>query len=121
MKVWPNSKLLQHPIFTRSVLLPDLRFVPYRYATRSPERAASPATYWLISKALIAPEVVLGVAVGVGVGVEALEDVTEAEAVVEGLTEEDEDGDGEGATVLLFEGFEDVYFYVSVDHKFNSC
>lgn len=86
----------------------NLAIVPQRYATSSPERAASPATYWLISKAFIAPEVVLGVAVGVGVGVDALEDVTVAETVVEALLEVEELGEGEGATVLLFDGFEDV-------------
>jgi hypothetical protein len=73
-----------------------------------------------MSKALIAPEVVLGVAEGVGVAVETLEDVIVAEAVV-GLTVEVTDVviveldalvEVETTTaVLLFEGFGEVYWH----------
>jgi hypothetical protein len=115
-----SSNVITGPNPSNICPLPHLHWLPYRYATRSPERAASPATYLLISKVLIAPEVVLGVAEGVGVAVEALEDVIVAEVVV-GLTVEVTDvvivaldalvEVETTTTVLLFDGFEDVYLY----------
>jgi hypothetical protein len=98
---------------------PNLPFsplhTPYRKATSNPERVASPATYLLISKALIAPEA--GLAVDEADALAALEDVADAVALA-GLTEEETDvvivalaGLVEDKTtiVLLFAGFEEVY------------
>jgi len=94
----------------------------YKYATSSPDRPANPATYLLISKALIAPEVVFGVGVGVGVPdvVDALEDVLDT--VVVALTDEVTDAvtevvivrldallEEETTALLLLVGLEEVY------------
>ncbi len=106
---------------------PYSKLTSYKYATRSPERAASPATYLLISKAFIAPEVVFGVGEGVEVGVAAevamvaLEEECDVE-VVTGLLELLETvidevivrldalvDDEEWTTVLVVDGFEEVY------------
>jgi hypothetical protein len=73
--------------------------------------------YLLISRALIAPEVVFGVAEGVGVAtVVALDAVATVDVV--GLTEEDVVNvrlvvldEDETTTELLLAGFEDVYSY----------
>jgi hypothetical protein len=110
---------------------PNSKLTSYKYATRSPERAASPATYLLISKAFIAPEVVFGVGKGVDVGVAiavaALDEEGDVEAVMSLLevleavivvvaVRLDALVDEEMTTVLLldgfellFDGFEDVY------------
>jgi hypothetical protein len=72
----------------------------YRNATSSPERVASPATYLLISKALIAPDACLAVDEAEADALAALEDVaTVADAeVVAGLVEDDK---GEVVIVVL--------------------
>jgi predicted thioesterase len=71
----------------------------------------------LISRALTAPEIVFGVAEGVGVAIVAALDVVATAAVV-GLTEEDVVNvrldvldEDETTTELLLAGFEDVYSY----------
>jgi len=101
---------------------PNLKLTSYKYATRSPERAASPATYLLISKAFIAPEVVFGVGEGVEIGVAiavaaldeegdveavmSLLDVLEAVFVVVVVRLDALVDDEEMTTVLLLDGFE---------------
>jgi hypothetical protein len=115
---------VQHPSRLMPLLFPKLNLTSYKYATRSPERAASPATYLLISKAFIAPEVVFGVGEGVEIGVAvavavaALEEDFDVEAVVsllevlEAVTDfvivrlEALIDDEEAAIVLLLDGFE---------------
>ncbi|PMD23625.1 hypothetical protein NA56DRAFT_643708 [Hyaloscypha hepaticicola] len=115
---------VQHPSRLMPLLFPKLNLTSYQYATRSPERAASLATYLLISKAFIAPEVVFGVGEGVKIGVAvavavaALEEDFDVEAVVsllevlEAVTDvvivrlEALIDDEEAATVLLLDGFE---------------
>jgi hypothetical protein len=101
---------------------PNSKLTSYKYATRSPERAASPATYLLISKAFIAPEVVFGVGegveIGVAIAVAALDEEGDVEAVMS-LLEVLEAvfvvvvvrldalvDDEEMTTVLLLDGFE---------------
>jgi hypothetical protein len=90
---------------------------PYRKATNNPERVASPATYLLISKALIAAEA--GLAVDEADALAGLEDVADAVALA-GLTEEEADVvivalaglvEDKITIVLLFAGFEEVYRY----------
>jgi hypothetical protein len=77
----------------RPILSFTLTATLYRNATSSPERVASPATYLLISRALIAPEACLGVdeaEADAFAGLEDVADVTDA-AVVAGLTDEEAD------------------------------
>ena len=113
---------VQHPSRLMPLLFPKLNLTSYKYATRSPERAASPATYLLISKAFIAPEVVFGVGEGVEIGVAiavaaldeegdveavmSLLDVLEAVFVVVVVRLDALVDDEEMTTVLLLDGFE---------------
>jgi len=62
----------------------------YRNATSNPDRVASPATYLLIWRALIAPEACLAVDEAEADAFAGLEDVAGA-VVVAGLTEEEGD------------------------------
>lgn len=112
---------VQRPSRPTPLLFPKLKLTSYKYATRSPERAVSPVTYLLISKAFIAPEVVFGVGegveVGVAVAVAALEEECDVEAVVsllevlEAVTDvvivrlDALVNDEETTTVLLLDGF----------------
>lgn len=91
----------------------------YRNATSSPERVASPATYLLISRALIAPEACLAVDEAEADAFAGLGDVADA-VVVAGLTEEEADVVivalaglvvDEVRIVLLVAGLEEVYRY----------
>jgi hypothetical protein len=99
------------------MLFPIFNLHVYKNVASSPERAASPATYLLISKALIAPDACLAVdeaeaeaeAEVVLAALEDVADVRDAEVVVVALAGLIDEELKVTTAVLLFAGFEEVY------------